>query len=144
MFRVNDIDFYLCNYMLKAYRCFSAIGEFKMGSFQRGRHAQAFILICLVDGPSYGLELKNRISKLIDNSEIDLSFLYRTLNKLEKEGCLTSHLGNESSGPVRKYYKLTPLGYERLEQFDEDIRERVKNLQAFLKKFDEFSKSKED
>ncbi len=115
-----------------------------MGTFQRGRHSQAFILICLTDGPSYGLEIKNRISNLIGNSEIDLSFLYRTLNKLEKEGYLASYLDNSNQGPARKYYKLTQSGYKMLDEFEEDIRDRVKNLQAFLFKYDEVNKRKRD
>lgn len=115
-----------------------------MGTFQRGKHSQAFILVCLTDGPSYGLELKNRIETLTDSCDVDLSFLYRTLNKLAKEGYLTSYLDNLSKGPARKYYKLTKLGYKMLDEFEVDIRDRVKNLQSFLSKYEEFKQNEEN
>ncbi|MGD6729893.1 MAG: PadR family transcriptional regulator [Pleomorphochaeta sp.] len=115
-----------------------------MGTFQRGRHSQAFILISLTDGPSYGLDLKNRIANLTGNSEIDLSFLYRTLNKLERDGYLTSYLDDTSQGPARKYYKLTKSGYTLLDEFEVDIRDRVKNLQSFLTKYEELKQDEDN
>lgn len=107
-----------------------------MGTFQRGRHAPAFILLCLTDGEAYGLELIERIKDFIPGNKMDRAILYRTLGKLEKEGKITVRLDATQSGPVRKYYSLTKDGYEELGKYEKDIRFRVKNLIRFLDKYD--------
>lgn len=108
-----------------------------MGTFQRGRHAPAFILIILTDGPSYGLELLKKIDSLIPGNRMDKAILYKTLSKMVKEKKLTVTLDDSQSGPVRKYYTITESGLQALEDFEKDIRFRVKNLQIFLNKYDQ-------
>lgn len=114
-----------------------------MGAFQRGRHSMAFLLLCLVDGPAYGLELQQRLDELIPENGMDRAILYRSLNKLEKEGRISVRLDDSRSGPVRKYYTLTEKGYELLDEFEKDIRYRVANLSLFLDKYERDVKKKE-
>lgn len=114
-----------------------------MGSFQRGRHVQAFILLSLTDGSAYGLEIHERINELISDDWMDRAFLYRTLVKLEKEGYISVRLDDSQSGPVRKYYTLTNEGYGELDSFEKEIRFRVKTLTIFLDKYS-LTKSKRD
>jgi len=129
---IVDLDIY----MTESYK------ENIMGTFQRGRHAQAFILICLTDGPAYGLELQERITNLIPGNEIDRAFLYRSLSKLESEGYLSVSVDASSKGPVRKYYSLTDSGYNLLDEFEVDIRERVENLNSFISKYEKLQRKK--
>lgn len=111
-----------------------------MGIFQKGRHAQAFILICLVDGPAYGLELQERIEALTHGDMIDRAFLYRSLNRLAEEGRVSVRLDDSQRGAVRKYYSLTESGYSLLDDFEEHIRNRVINLKAFLGKYEQMKR----
>ncbi len=106
-----------------------------MGPFQRGRHVQAFILLCLTDGEAYGLEIQERINNLIPQNRMDRAFLYRTLNRLEEEGSICVRLDDSQKGPVRKYYTLKTKGYSELESFEKEIRFRVNNLTIFLDKY---------
>lgn len=115
-----------------------------MGTFQRGRHVSAFILISLTDGPAYGLELIERINDLIPGNKLDRAILYRTLGKMEKEGKISVRLDDSRSGPVRKYYSLTDEGYNDLDAFEKDIRFRVKNLMVFLDKYEKIKKEQEN
>jgi DNA-binding PadR family transcriptional regulator len=108
-----------------------------MGTFQRGRHAQAFILICLADGPAYGLELQERIERFTQGDRLDRAFLYRTLNKLHQEERVSCRTDASQPGGVRKFYSLTDSGYRLLDDFEKDIRSRVKNLSAFLDKYEQ-------
>jgi DNA-binding PadR family transcriptional regulator len=113
-----------------------------MGTFQKGRHAQSFILICLVDGPAYGLELQRRIEKMTHGDIIDRAFLYRSLNKLAEEGRVSVRLDDSQRGAVRKYYSLTESGYDLLHDFQQDICHRVINLNAFLEKYEQMKQKK--
>lgn len=111
-----------------------------MGTFQRGKHATAFILITLTDGPSYGLELLAKIDNLIPGNKMDRAILYRNLGKLEKEGLVTVSLDDSKSGPVRKYYTITETGYLNLDEFEKDISFRVNNLNIFLDKYNQLDR----
>lgn len=44
--------------------------------------------------------------------------IYPLLNRLKKEGLLTYRWEESSSGPPRKYYRITPLGSEFLEELN--------------------------
>ena len=113
-----------------------------MGTFQRGRHAPAFILILLTDGPAYGLELLEKIDEMVPGNKMEKAVLYRNLGKLEKEGKVTVRLDDSRSGPVRKYYTITDNGYEALDEFYIDISQRVKNLNIFMKKYNSITHEK--
>jgi PadR family transcriptional regulator PadR len=113
-----------------------------MGAFQHGHHAQAFILLALTEGPSYGVKLHERIEKKIPGNKLDRPFLYRTLNRLEREGKVNLHLDDSQSGPVRKYYSLTERGWNELAEFEKDIRFRVKTLSFFLDEYGRIKKGK--
>lgn len=55
----------------------------------------------------YGYELSQNISKHMTIAD---GTLYPMLRRLVKEGVLDTYSGKESSGPARKYYKLTEHG----------------------------------
>ncbi|WP_459202435.1 PadR family transcriptional regulator [Methanococcus sp. CF] len=57
----------------------------------------------------YGYELINEISKSISISE---GTIYPLLRRLKADGLLTTYLMESSSGPPRKYYKITERGRE--------------------------------
>lgn len=52
--------------------------------------------------------------------EVTESTFYAILRRLYKEGAATTFEGSVSKGPVRKYYRITEQGKERLSQMKAD------------------------
>jgi PadR family transcriptional regulator PadR len=71
------------------------------------------LLRLLADGESYGYELATRVHAL-GLVEVADGSIYPALTRLEREGHLVSRLVASSSGPARKYYRLTEDGREAL------------------------------
>lgn len=60
----------------------------------------------------YGYDVSESLSKHIDIAD---GTIYPILRKLKSDGLVTTYLIEESGGPPRKYYKLTPLGRTEFE-----------------------------
>lgn len=71
------------------------------------------LLRLLADGESYGYELATRVHEL-GLLEVADGSIYPALTRLEREGRLASRLVASTSGPARKYYRLTPTGRDAL------------------------------
>jgi PadR family transcriptional regulator PadR len=72
------------------------------------------LLRLLAEGESYGYELATRIHHL-GLVEVADGSIYPALTRLEREGHLVSRLVASSTGPARKYYRLSESGREALE-----------------------------
>lgn len=66
----------------------------------------------LSEKPDYGYSLIQGLKKLFP--DVNDSTFYAVLRRLNAEGALTIKEGNESGGPVRKYYYITEFGREVL------------------------------
>lgn len=66
--------------------------------------------------PMYGYQIAQRM-KGDDSSAIELKqgTIYPVLRSLEKKGLLRSEIRASSSGPARKYYRITSRGVRKLE-----------------------------
>lgn len=71
------------------------------------------VLSMLARKDCYGYELVNEISKNIDIAE---GTIYPLLRRLKDEGYFETYLEESREGPIRKYYRLTPLGFETKER----------------------------
>jgi PadR family transcriptional regulator PadR len=73
------------------------------------------ILSILMEGESYGYQIIQRVKKL-SGGKIKWSdgMLYPVLQRLEKEGLVTSRWRMSAGGRHRKYYNLMPKGEEAL------------------------------
>jgi PadR family transcriptional regulator len=71
------------------------------------------LLRLLSERESYGYELVTRVHALGFNDVPDGS-IYPALTRLEREGHLESRLVPSSSGPARKYYRLSASGVDAL------------------------------
>jgi PadR family transcriptional regulator, regulatory protein PadR len=71
------------------------------------------LLRLLAEGESYGYELVTRVHDL-GLVEVADGSIYPALTRLEREGQLVSHLVASTSGPARKYYRLSASGREAL------------------------------
>ena len=70
--------------------------------------------------PQYGYDVIQRMRQHFP--EVTESTFYAILRRLHREGAAETFQGSESNGPVRKYYRLTDQGRERLEQMAADWR----------------------
>lgn len=87
------------------------------------------LLQCLSGEPKYGYDVIQTMRDCFP--DVTESTFYAILRRLAKEGAADTFQGSASNGPVRKYYRLTAGGRERLERMTEDwrkLREIVEGL----------------
>jgi PadR family transcriptional regulator PadR len=89
---------------------------------------EACVLTVLKKKDSYGYQIIRDITSCIAISE---STLYPILKRLEGGGYLTTY-SLEHQGRLRKYYKITELGEQKIETFLQDWNE-VMRVYRFIK-----------
>lgn len=99
---------------------------------QQYRHLPAFILLALAERPVHGSAIHNVLMERMGLHRPDTGAIYRTLQQLETDGAVVSEWDTSGSGPARKVYRLTPAGWEQLEQWRQEIEMRLAQLQKFL------------
>ena len=77
----------------------------------------ACVLYALSKGESYGYKIIIDLQGIMEISE---STLYPILKRLESSGALTTRT-KEYSGRLRRYYKITPLGEQKLQESKRDF-----------------------
>ena len=78
------------------------------------------LLQCLSGEPKYGYDIIQTMRGCFP--DVTESTFYAILRRLGKEGAADTFQGSESNGPVRKYYRLTNEGRERLARMAADWR----------------------
>lgn len=78
----------------------------------------------------YGYELIEEISHTVDISE---GTVYPILRRLTKDGMFKTYLKESSSGPPRKYYKITRVGEGHLKEMLTAWRYLNKGVESLLK-----------
>jgi PadR family transcriptional regulator, regulatory protein PadR len=71
------------------------------------------LLQLLSEQESYGYEVVQRLHSA-GLADILEGTVYPALSRLEREGRVTARLVSSNAGPARKYYRLTPDGYDAL------------------------------
>jgi DNA-binding PadR family transcriptional regulator len=85
-------------------------------------------------GRSYGYELANDLRNYaLTDAEIEVAALYKTLRRLEENGCANSEWDVEGSGPARRVYALTARGEEHLEEWITVLDHMCKSMKRFTK-----------
>lgn len=74
---------------------------------------EACVLASLQSGESYGYRIIKSVPAPLELTE---STLYPLLKRLEAEGSIVAN-AVEHNGRLRKYYRLTSVGEERIERF---------------------------
>ncbi|MDE6075097.1 MAG: PadR family transcriptional regulator [Clostridia bacterium] len=77
----------------------------------------ACVLYAISKGESYGYKI---ITDLQGVMEISESTLYPILKRLEAGGAVTTRT-QEFNGRLRRYYKITPVGLEKLNESKRDF-----------------------
>ena len=89
------------------------------------------VLAAIKSGESYGYKIIKDMKPYMALSE---STLYTILKRLETAGMLTVRTA-EHDGRLRKYYRITPAGLRRIEDFKADWREML-SIYCFVTKED--------
>ena len=90
------------------------------------------VLAAIKNQDSYGYQIIKDMKPYLELSE---STLYTILKRLEVAGMLTVRTA-EHGGRLRKYYRITPAGVNRIEEFREDWKE-IMAIYRFVSKEDE-------
>ena len=90
------------------------------------------VLAAIKSRDSYGYQIIKDMKPYLELSE---STLYTILKRLEVAGMLTVRTA-EHGGRLRKYYRITPAGVNRIEEFREDWKE-IMAIYRFVTKEDE-------
>ncbi len=89
------------------------------------------VLAAIKDGESYGYKIIKDMAPYIKLSE---STLYTILKRLENAKMLTVRSA-EHEGRLRKYYRITDAGLQRIEDFREEWKE-ILSIYKFVTKED--------
>lgn len=93
------------------------------------------IILLLRSRPCYGYELISEMNQFT-SLEIAEGTIYPLLNRLKKDGLVTSEWAEQESGIPRKYYKLTDDGFAILETMNEYVESLNLSVGKILKKTD--------
>ncbi len=88
----------------------------------------------------HGGALQTALNARLPALRADSAAVYRTLQQLEKDGELLSEWNTGGGGPAIRVYRLTPAGWEKLEFWLEDIRNRLDILQHFVTSYTQLKK----
>lgn len=93
------------------------------------------ILGLLAREPMYGWQLAEELST--PGVIAGIGTLYPVLTRLREGGLITAFEKDSGVGPVRKYYRLTPIGTQRLEVFREQWPDFISTVSALIGKDDD-------
>ncbi len=113
------------------------------GGWVRG-FVQPRVLLLLLQKPSHGYELMERLAGGADLPGADPGLLYRTLRQLERDGLVASSWDTEGSGPARRLYQVTDEGVEYLHAWAAKIRATRQALDQFLTEYQTYFNNREE
>jgi PadR family transcriptional regulator PadR len=89
----------------------------------------ALVLAILKDGDTYGYQLSERVSGIMVVAE---TALYPVLRRLEAQEMLSTY-SEEHNGRLRKYYRITKKGREKLTEYIEELSELERIIRMITK-----------
>ena len=90
------------------------------------------LLLVISNGETYGYEIATKLEAMGFLS-IAAGTIYPILQKLEREGYISSKMSKSSDGPKRKYLTLTEEGKLRLQTFLVDWSELISAMANLIK-----------
>lgn len=78
----------------------------------------------------YGYELIEAVSRVVDVND---GTIYPLLKRLTNEKYAETYLVESNEGPSRKYYKITILGKERMDELIKTWNDFSKSVNKFIK-----------
>ncbi len=91
---------------------------------------ELIVLLSVNKKDMYGYELIEEVSKVVDVND---GTIYPLLKRLVNEKYAETYLVESTEGPPRKYYKITILGKERVNELKETWLDFSKSVNKFIK-----------
>ncbi len=102
------------------------------------RFLEVCLLVLLYDEAGYGYGLIEGLEGFgFSREELNVSTLYRTLRKMEKEHLVSSFWEEGGPGPRRRVYEITSEGKGNLDQWMNILEGRKKRIEKLINKYDE-------
>lgn len=102
------------------------------------RFLEVCLLLLLYDEVGYGYGLIEQLEYLgFSKDELNVSTLYRTLRKMEKEKLVSSFWEEGGLGPRRRVYEITEKGKKNLEGWVRILKIRKSRIEKLISKYDE-------
>ncbi|MDX9991201.1 MAG: PadR family transcriptional regulator [Anaerolineales bacterium] len=100
------------------------------------------LLLLLQRASGYGYSLMEDLREFgFQPEQMDISILYRALRDLETAGLVRSSWSDESLGPQRRMYSLTPPGETSLAEWIESLRQRRREIETLETAYERVKKS---
>jgi PadR family transcriptional regulator PadR len=93
--------------------------------------AELAILATIAGGETYGYRIVEQLQQL-EGLEFTESTVYPALSRLARLRFLATHSESSPTGPVRRYYRLTTSGAERLGQLTKSWKQITMSLSELL------------
>ena len=101
------------------------------GGRQKMFFMESCLLVLLHRESGYGYSLMVGLKEFgFQTEQMDISILYRALRELEAVGLVVSSWGEDSLGPQRRMYTITPQGESTLAEWIQALRQRRKEIEA--------------
>jgi PadR family transcriptional regulator PadR len=85
------------------------------------------------EGPTYGYELGSTLQDhALTDAQIDRGTLYRTLQRLEAMGHVTSNWDTSGTGPARHVYSITQTGKQHLREWATVLSNLAHSMESFV------------
>ena len=97
------------------------------------------LLFMLHQGESHGYSLLDGLGEFgFDPELLDSSLVYRALRDMEENGWVISRWGEESQGPQRRVYQISPEGEVRLGEWIADLRKTRDEIDRLLNAYEQY------
>jgi len=100
------------------------------------RFTEPALLLLLRERPAHGYDLLERLPQLTGEQRVEMGNLYRLLRALEEEGLVSSEWDDDSPGPAKRRYAITPTGTQLLEQWVEALQRSQDRTSLFLERYE--------
>lgn len=118
-------------------------GQGRGGGRRKMFFLESCLLVLLHREPGYGYSLMDGLREFgFEADQMDISILYRALRDLETAELVVSSWDENSLGPQRRMYTITPLGETTLAGWVESLRQRRRELEALEAAYDAVKNSK--
>lgn len=117
-------------------------GQGRGGGRRKMFFLESCLLVLLHREPGYGYSLIDGLREFgFLTEQMDISILYRALRNLEIAELVVSTWSDDSLGPQRRMYTITPLGETTLAEWVESLRQRRREIETLEAAYDAVKKS---
>lgn len=117
-------------------------GQGRGGGRRKMFFLESCLLVLLHREPGYGYSLMDGLREFgFQTEQMDISILYRALRDLETAELVASSWDENSLGPQRRMYTITPKGEVTLAEWIESLRQRRKEIEILETAYDAVKKT---